>query len=63
MKLQTIKKKNIDIELLLKWHEEFPVSIYERHRNQSIQDTQGIETPLLIFPNYARKIDFPLSSS
>ena len=57
------KEKNIDIELLLKWHEEFPVSIYERHRNQSIQDTQGNRNPLVDFPNYARKIDFPLSSS
>ncbi|HDR6217918.1 TPA: endonuclease [Bacillus cereus] len=54
------KEKNIDIELLLKWHEEFPVSIYERHRNQSIQDTQGNRNPLVDFPNYARKIDFPL---
>ena len=57
------KEKNIDIELLLKWHEEFPVSIYERHRNQSIQDTQGNRNPLVDFPNYARKIDFSLSSS
>ncbi|MEH6847958.1 endonuclease I [Bacillus thuringiensis] len=57
------KEKNIDIELLLKWHDEFPVSIYERHRNQSIQDTQGNRNPLVDFPNYARKIDFPLSSS
>ncbi|MRC18783.1 endonuclease I [Bacillus thuringiensis] len=57
------KEKNIDIELLLKWHEEFPVSIYERHRNQSIQETQGNRNPLVDFPNYARKIDFPLSSS
>ncbi|MCI4251383.1 endonuclease [Bacillus sp. CCB-MMP212] len=54
------KEKNIDIELLLKWHEEFPVSIYERHRNQSIQDTQGNRNPLVDFPNYARKIDFSL---
>ena len=62
-KIANDKEKNIDIELLLKWHEEFPVSIYERHRNQSIQDTQGNRNPLVDFPNYARKIDFPLSSS
>ncbi len=62
-KIANDKEKNIDIELLLKWHEEFPVSIYERHRNQSIQDTQGNRNPLVDFPNYARKIDFSLSSS
>ncbi|KXZ01548.1 endonuclease I family protein, partial [Bacillus cereus] len=62
-KIANDKEKNIDIELLLKWHEEFPVSIYERHRNQSIQDTQGNRNPLVDFPNYARKINFSLSSS
>ncbi|MFB8331539.1 endonuclease I family protein [Bacillus wiedmannii] len=61
-KITNDKEKNIDIELLLKWHEQYPVSIYERHRNQSIQDTQGNRNPLIDFPNYTHKIDFSLIS-
>ncbi|EJR57403.1 hypothetical protein IIO_04930 [Bacillus cereus VD115] len=62
-KITNDKEKNIDIELLLRWHEQYPVSIYEKHRNQSIQDTQGNRNPLIDFPEYGRKIDFSLSSS
>ncbi|EOO70008.1 hypothetical protein IIC_04810 [Bacillus cereus VD021] len=62
-KITNDKEKNIDIELLLKWHEQYPVSIYEKHRNQSIQGTQGNRNPLIDVPEYARKIDFSLGSS
>ncbi len=62
-KITNDKEKNIDIELLLRWHEQYPVSIYEKHRNQSIHDTQGNRNPLIDFPEYSRNIDFSLSSS
>jgi len=50
------------LELLLKWHEKYPVSIYEKHRNQSIQGVQGNRNPLIDFPTHVRKIDFSLFS-
>ena len=47
-----------DLKTLLKWHEEFPVSLYERHRNAAIEETQGNRNPLIDFPEKARQIDF-----
>lgn len=49
-----------DIPTLLKWHKEDPVSLYELHRNQSIQELQGNRNPLIDFPELADKIDFSL---
>ena len=47
-----------DIKTLLKWHDEFPVSLYEKHRNAAIEETQGNRNPLIDFPEKARQIDF-----
>lgn len=49
-----------DIEMLLKWHNDYKVSIYERHRNMAIYDMQKNRNPLIDFPQYAYKIDFML---
>jgi endonuclease I len=47
-----------DVETLLKWHKEYPVSDYERHRNDKIQDVQGNRNPFIDFPELAEKVDF-----
>lgn len=48
------------IATLLKWHEDFPVDDYERHRNQAIFERQGNRNPLIDHPKWATKIDFRL---
>ncbi|MFJ7682306.1 endonuclease I family protein [Peribacillus butanolivorans] len=62
-KISNDRERAINIELLLKWNEEYPVSVYEKHRNHSIQEIQGNRNPLIDFPTHARKIDFSLFSS
>lgn len=47
-----------DLKQLLEWHEEYPVTDYERHRNESIQDLQGNRNPFIDFPELAERIDF-----
>lgn len=49
-----------DINLLLKWHSDNKVSIYEKHRNKAIFDLQKNRNPLIDFPQYADEIDFEL---
>ena len=49
----------INLPLLLKWHQEFPVSLYEKHRNQAIFQAQGNRNPFIDFPRLAEKIKFP----
>ena len=47
-----------DIEKLLEWHKEYPVTDYERHRNEVIQKTQGNRNPYIDYPELAEKVDF-----
>ncbi|WP_249365740.1 endonuclease I family protein [Cytobacillus citreus] len=47
-----------DIEILLKWHRDYKVSIYEKHRNKEIFYLQKNRNPLIDFPQYADNIDF-----
>lgn len=47
-----------DLETLVKWHKEDPVSLYELHRNQAIQEIQGNRNPLIDFPELVDKVDF-----
>ncbi len=49
-----------DLPMLLKWHQDDPVSEYELHRNQAIYQRQGNRNPLIDFPEMADKIDFTL---
>ncbi|WP_170972623.1 endonuclease [Bacillus mycoides] len=53
-------KKRIDIELLLKWHEEHPVTLHEKHRNVTIFKLQGNRNPLIDYPECANLINFSL---
>jgi len=46
------------VELLLKWHREFPVSLYERHRNREIFLKQGNRNPLIDHSDWAATADF-----
>jgi deoxyribonuclease I len=49
-----------DIDLLLNWHTDNKVSIYEKHRNQAIFNLQKNRNPLIDLPEYFDKIDFGL---
>jgi hypothetical protein len=46
------------LPMILDWHEEDPVSDYERHRNFVIAELQGNRNPLIDHPEWARTIDF-----
>jgi endonuclease I/V8-like Glu-specific endopeptidase len=46
------------LKVLLKWHKQFAVDEYERHRNQAIFAAQGNRNPLIDRPEWAEKIDF-----
>lgn len=55
----TIHKKRlskINIPLLIDWHERFPVSLYEKHRNQAIYHIQGNRNPFIDDEQLARRI-------
>jgi len=45
-----------DLGLMLKWHQEDPVTLYEKHRNAAIQELQGNRNPFIDFPEYAEKM-------
>lgn len=47
-----------DIQQLIKWSKEYPVTDYERHRNDTIQDVQGNRNPFIDFPQLVDKVDF-----
>ena len=44
----------MDSKLLLAWHQEHPVTLYEKHRNAAIQELQGNRNPFIDFPEKAR---------
>jgi endonuclease G, mitochondrial len=48
------------LETLLDWHQNYPVTEHERHRNLAIYLKQGNRNPLIDFPDWAEKIDFQL---
>ncbi|KQU25625.1 endonuclease I [Bacillus sp. Leaf13] len=48
-----IDSANVNMELLLEWHQLFPVSLYEKHRNQAIFEVQGNRNPFIDFPEMA----------
>ncbi|WP_066383999.1 endonuclease I family protein [Neobacillus mesonae] len=49
----------IDVSLLIRWHREFPISLYEKHRNQAIYRIQGNRNPFIDVPAITEIIDFP----
>jgi endonuclease G len=45
------------LPFLLAWHNRYPVSVYERHRNQAIFARQGNRNPFIDFPQWVNRID------
>lgn len=48
------------LDVLLKWHKAFPVTVHEKHRNAAIFKKQGNRNPFIDFPQWAEKVDFSL---
>ncbi|MBN1643078.1 MAG: endonuclease [Anaerolineae bacterium] len=48
------------LSTLLEWHEQYPVTLYEKHRNAAIFEEQGNRNPLIDFPEWTSRIDFTL---
>ncbi|MFS0576472.1 endonuclease [Sporosarcina sp. 179-K 3D1 HS] len=48
----------INIPLMIQWHELFPADDYEKHRNQAIYEIQGNRNPFIDFPDLVNKIAF-----
>lgn len=48
--------RKIDHSLLLRWHQQFHVDIYEKHRNQAIFLIQGNRNPFIDFPELAEEL-------
>ncbi|NJN88355.1 MAG: endonuclease I, partial [Leptolyngbyaceae cyanobacterium SL_7_1] len=48
------------LKVLLDWHQRFPVTEHEKHRNAAIFQKQGNRNPLIDFPEWAAAIDFTL---
>ena len=49
-------KDKMDLKLLLRWHQEHPVNVYEKHRNAAIQELQGNRNPFIDYPELAKEI-------
>lgn len=47
-----------DLDLLQSWNRRYPPDLYEKHRNQAIEELQGNRNPLIDFPEMAGRIDF-----
>ncbi|MBM7691221.1 endonuclease I [Peribacillus deserti] len=47
----------MNFEVLKKWNAEFPVSLYEKHRNAAIYELQGNRNPFIDFPGLAENIN------
>jgi len=55
---ERVETKISDIPQLLEWHREYPVTDYERHRNDKIEEVQGNRNPFIDYPELAEKVDF-----
>jgi endonuclease I len=47
-----------DVKQMIEWSKQYPVTDYERHRNDKIQDVQGNRNPFIDFPELVDKVDF-----
>lgn len=52
--------RKIDIPLLIQWHKQFNVTLYEKHRNQAIYLIQGNRNPFIDYPELVEQLEFPL---
>ncbi|WP_342429976.1 endonuclease [Neobacillus sp. FSL H8-0543] len=46
----------VNLQVLLKWHKQFPVTLYEKHRNLAIFELQGNRNPFIDFTEMAEKL-------
>jgi endonuclease I len=46
------------IEILKRWHSEFPAAEYEKHRNWTIHERQGNRNPFIDHPEWVSQVDF-----
>jgi endonuclease I/V8-like Glu-specific endopeptidase len=46
------------IDLLLQWHQKYPPTLYEKHRNSVIFQKQGNRNPFIDFPEWTEQVDF-----
>jgi endonuclease G, mitochondrial len=46
------------LQTLVSWHEHYPPTRYEQHRNMAIFAKQGNRNPLIDYPAWANQIDF-----
>ncbi|MED5051587.1 endonuclease I [Anoxybacillus sp. UARK-01] len=53
-------RRKIDVPLLIRWHKQFPATLYERHRNQAIFLIQGNRNPFIDVPELAEHMVFPI---
>lgn len=53
-------RTQINIPLLIRWHRQFPVTLYEKHRNQAIYRIQGNRNPFIDFPDLWKRLNFPI---
>ncbi|MET3507566.1 endonuclease I family protein [Halalkalibacter oceani] len=51
-------RRRIDIPLLYHWHEQFPATEYEKHRNKAIFEIQGNRNPFIDLPKLTNEIEF-----
>lgn len=47
-----------DIPMLIQWHKDNKVSLYELHRNHEIYKVQGNRNPFIDYPELVDKVDF-----
>ena len=50
--------KSYVIETLKEWHNQFPVTEYERHRNMAIYEMQGNRNPFIDYPDEVASFNF-----
>ncbi|WHY77254.1 endonuclease [Neobacillus sp. WH10] len=51
-----INKDYVNLRVLINWHKQFPVSLYEKHRNLAIFELQGNRNPFIDFPEMAERL-------
>ncbi|MCY7448427.1 endonuclease [Bacillus safensis] len=59
-KIKNERKKQVDINLLIRWHKKHPITLHEKHRNRAIFNIQGNRNPLIDFPDCVDLINFSL---
>ncbi|MFB6467209.1 endonuclease I family protein [Cytobacillus sp. Hz8] len=50
-----ISNNLVNLQVLMDWHKQFPVSLYEKHRNLAIFELQGNRNPFIDFPEMAEQ--------